>query len=235
MDCLEKNGISNFRPVVVTMNDERFFEMACPSGHQTLTVLQEPKREVLFELGMNALVDGYRREAVTSFASCLENFFEFCIFQLSLYKGVDRASLEAGWRCMAKQSERQLGVFVMLWLNYFGSAPTLLSDKSRSLRNRVVHQGYIPELDEAMAFGDEIATCIARNLRGMKHHLGDDLDEIFISEFIARASSQNQRVATQSIPTTIGWARLIRNEKVDLRARLEAIKQDKVIFEWPKC
>ncbi|KKK66273.1 hypothetical protein LCGC14_2965770, partial [marine sediment metagenome] len=148
MDCLQENGIPVFRPVVVTVNDERFFKMTCPNGHQTLTVIQQPKHEVLFELGMNALVDGYPREAVTSFASCLENFYEFCIDQVSLYKGVDRASLDAGWKCMAKQSERQLGAFIMLWLNYFGSKPTLLSDKSRSFRNRVVHQGYIPGLDE---------------------------------------------------------------------------------------
>ncbi len=234
MDCLQENGISDLRPFVVTVNDERFFKMTCPNGHQTLTVIQEPKHEVLFELGMNALVDGYPREAVTSFASCLENFYEFCIIQISLYKGVDRASLDAGWKYMSKQSERQLGALVMLWLNYFGSKPNLLSDKSRSFRNRVVHQGYIPGLDETVSFGDDIVACVARNLRDMQHHLGDDLDSIFKSEFIARASSQNQRVTTQSIPTTIGWPGLIQNEKVDLRARLDAINEGKVIFQWPK-
>jgi hypothetical protein len=234
MDCLQENGIPDFRPVVVTVNDERFFKMTCPNGHQTLTVIQQPKHEVLFELGMNALVDGYPREAVTSFASCLENFYEFCINQVSLYKGVDRASLDAGWKYMAKQSERQLGAFLMLWLNYFGSAPTLLSDRSRSFRNRVVHQGYIPGLDETLAFGDDIVACVASNLRDMQHHFGDDLETIFTSEFIARASSQNQRVTTQSIPTTIGWAGLIQDEKVNLRARLDAIDKDKVIFQWPK-
>lgn len=232
MDCLQENGISGFRPAVVTVNDERFFKMTCPSGHETLTVIQQPKHEVLFELGMNALVDGYRREAVTSFASCLENFYEFCISQVSLYKGVDRASLDAGWKYMAKQSERQLGAFVMLWLNYFGSAPTLLSDKSRSFRNRVVHQGYIPGLEETLAFGDDIVACVASNLRDMQHHLGDDLDAIFTSEFIERAASQNQRVMTQSISTTIGWAGLIQNEKVNLRARLDAINKGKVIYQW---
>lgn len=234
MDCLQENGISDFRPVVVTVNDERFFKMTCPSGHQTLTVIQQPKHEVLFELGMNALVDGYPREAVTSFASCLENFYEFCISQVSLHNGVDRESVDSGWKYMAKQSERQLGAFVMLWLNYFGSAPTLLSDKSRSFRNRVVHQGYIPGLEETLAFGDDIVACVASNLRDMQHHLGDDLETIFTSEFIARASSQNQRVTTQSIPTTIGWAGLIKNETVNLRARLDAINKDKVIFQWPK-
>jgi len=234
LDCLLENGIPDFRPIVVTVNDERFFKMTCPNGHQTLTVIQQPKHEVLFELGMNALVDGYPREAVTSFASCLENFYEFCINQVSLYKGVDRASLDAGWKYMAKQSERQLGAFVMLWLNYFGSAPTLLSDKSRSFRNRVVHQGYIPGRDETLAFGDDIVACVASNLRDMQHHFGDDLETIFASEFIARASSQNQRVTTQSIPTTIGWAGLIQDEKVNLGARLDAIDKDKVIFQWPK-
>lgn len=233
MDCLQENGIRAFQPVVVTVNDERFFKMTCPNGHQSLTIIQQPKYEVLFELGMNALVDGYPREAVTSFASCLENFYEFCIIQVSLGKGVDRASLDAGWKYMAKQSERQIGAFVMLWLNYFGSEPTLLSDHSRSFRNRVVHQGYIPRLDETLAFGDDIVACVASNLRDMKRHLGDDLDTIFTSEFVARASSQNQRVTTQSILTTIDRAELIQNATVNLPARLEAINRDKVIFQWP--
>ena len=85
MDCLQENGIPDFRPVVVTVNDKRFFKMTCPNGHQSLTVIQQPKHEVLFELGMNALVDGYPREAVTSFASCLENFYEFCINQIFIF------------------------------------------------------------------------------------------------------------------------------------------------------
>ncbi|MGJ8545553.1 MAG: hypothetical protein ACSHWZ_08935 [Sulfitobacter sp.] len=234
MDCIQENGIADFRPLVVTVNDARFFNMTCPNGHQSLTVIQQPKHEVLFELGMNALVDGYPREAVTSFASCLENFYEFCINQLSLYKGVDRASLDAGWKYMAKQSERQLGAFVMLWLNYFGSKPNLLSEDCRKFRNRIVHKGYIPGLDETLIFGDNIVACVASNLRDMQHHLGDDLETVFTSEFIARASSQDQRVTTQSIPTTIGWSRLIQNEKVDLRARLDEINKDKVILQWPK-
>ena len=35
------------------------------------------KFELLFELGINALIDGYPREAVSSFASALERFYEF--------------------------------------------------------------------------------------------------------------------------------------------------------------
>ena len=219
---------------MVTVNDERFFKMTCPIGHQTLTVIQEPKHEVLFELGMNALVDGYPREAVTSFASCLENFYEFCINQVSLYKGVDPASLESGWKYMAKQSERQLGAFVMLWMNYFGSAPTLLCDKSRSFRNKVVHQGYIPQLVETLSFGDDIVACVASNLQHMQRHLGDDLDSVFTAEFFARVFSQNERVTTHSIPTTIGWAGLIQNQEVNLQARMDVIEKNKGIFQWPK-
>lgn len=105
MDCSRENGILGVQPVVVTVNDERFFRMTCHNGHDTLTVIQQPKHEILFELGMDALVDGYPREAVTSFASCLESFYEFCINQISLYKGVDSAALDLGWKGMAKLPE----------------------------------------------------------------------------------------------------------------------------------
>ncbi|KKM13553.1 hypothetical protein LCGC14_1715050, partial [marine sediment metagenome] len=85
--------------------------------------------------------------------------------------------------------------------------------------------------DETLAFGDDIVACVASNLRDMQHHLGDDLETIFTSEFIARASSQNQRVTTQSILTTIGWAGLIQDEKVNLSARFDAIYKSEVIFQ----
>jgi hypothetical protein len=236
LECLNESGLYDFQPIVVNVNDERYFIMTCPKGHQTLTFIQQPKYKVLFELGMNALVDGYPREAVTSFASCLENFYEFCINQVALHKGVNQTSLSNAWNSMAKQSERQLGAFVMLSLSHFGSSPTLLNNNSRNFRNRVVHQGYIPELDEALGFGNDIVACVAANLRDMQSHFGDDLDIIFTNEFLDRVSKQKQKVTTQFIPTTINWSELVQEGyAVDLNARMKEIEKNKILFQWPKA
>lgn len=235
MECSQESSLLDLQPVTVAMNDERFFEMTCSKGHRSLTIIQQPKHEVLFELGMNALVDGYPREAVTSFASCLENFYEFCIKHVSLYKGVDKACFEAGWKPMAKQSERQLGAFIMLWLNYFGSAPSLLKSNSKELRNKVVHKGCIPEIKQAINFGDDVVTCISSNLKDMYDHFSGELDNFFTQEFLARAFSRKQQATTQSIPTTINWAKLVKNkENLDLSARMREIEKDRITFKWPK-
>lgn len=53
--------------------------MHCSHGHKTTTIVQNPKYEILFDIGANAIVDGYYREAVSSFTSSLERFYEYSI------------------------------------------------------------------------------------------------------------------------------------------------------------
>lgn len=58
----------------VEFRDDGCYEVVCRRGHSTVTLLQEEKYEVLFEIGVNAILDGYYREAVASFAASLERF-----------------------------------------------------------------------------------------------------------------------------------------------------------------
>ncbi|MDE4099747.1 hypothetical protein [Phaeobacter gallaeciensis] len=233
--CLNEFGLGGLQPAVVQMNDERAFDMICPKGHKILTVIQQPKYEVLFEVGMNALVDGYSREAVTAFASSLEVYYEFCIRQLLRLQGVNGEVVDLSWKLMAKQSERQLGAFLLLWLNSFGSVPSILGDKTRGFRNKVVHQGYIPTAGEAIKFGDAVVECIRSNLRDIRSKYADHLEEIYTSEFICRAMQHGQQVTTMSIPTTISWLTLVQDDvTIDLVKRMAEIEGGKVMFQWPK-
>ena len=50
------------------------YDLTCPSSHRTAFCLQNFKFELLFDLGLQAIDDGYYREAVSSFASALERF-----------------------------------------------------------------------------------------------------------------------------------------------------------------
>ncbi len=51
--------------------------------------------EVLTETAMQAIVDGYYREAVASFAASLERIFQFYVEVVTHSKGIDGATLDA--------------------------------------------------------------------------------------------------------------------------------------------
>jgi hypothetical protein len=59
------------------LSDTGKYEVVCDCGHRSAVVLQNLKFELLFEMGINAIVDGYPREAVSSFSAALERFYEF--------------------------------------------------------------------------------------------------------------------------------------------------------------
>jgi hypothetical protein len=67
--CMVEN-ISEAHPVAsVEFRDDGRYEVQCPRGHRSITILQQQKFEVLFQIGAYAIADGYYREAVSSFAS----------------------------------------------------------------------------------------------------------------------------------------------------------------------
>ena len=59
--------------------DNLTFRTVCPNGHESVIVAEAQKFEVLYDMGISALLDGYCREAVSSFAAAQERFHEFCI------------------------------------------------------------------------------------------------------------------------------------------------------------
>ncbi|MGL5998259.1 MAG: hypothetical protein ACRC1I_17390 [Pseudomonas proteolytica] len=78
VQCLQENG----RPggaSHIEVRDDGCYMATCLSGHRTVTVLQQHKFGVLFEIGAHAILDGYYREAVSSFTSSLERFYEYTI------------------------------------------------------------------------------------------------------------------------------------------------------------
>jgi hypothetical protein len=72
--------------------------LRCQQGHMTIVTLPIPAFKLLFDFGCSALLDGYPREAATTFASSLERFEEFiCRFLLARrnvsFEGVDGAEV----------------------------------------------------------------------------------------------------------------------------------------------
>ena len=163
------------REVQAEYADSGIHDLTCPHcGNRFTLYLRKHKFEMLFDLGTRALMDGYAREAVASFAGSLERFFEFYTRAATLERasgaGEDfadaSARLDTAWRLMAAQSERQLGAFSLAYLWREGEAPDFLTPQAlgSDFRNRVIHRGYLPQRAEVDAYAARVFALIDRLL-----------------------------------------------------------------------
>jgi hypothetical protein len=77
MQCLQEQGKPSYIFNLAELQDNGLYYMKCEMGHETVTWLQQEKFETLFELAANAILDGYYRDAISSFSSAMERFYEF--------------------------------------------------------------------------------------------------------------------------------------------------------------
>lgn len=155
------------------IGDTSIYNTTCDNGHTSRTILLNHKFEILFESGIKALVDGYHREAVTSFAVALERFYEFSIIFFLVDKFLDEQGrfvdhetlkkFEKLWRSTLSFSERQFGAFISLYFSEFLADPAV--PESSSFRNKVIHAGYVPTYKEALEFGVAVHKFIDKLLR----------------------------------------------------------------------
>jgi hypothetical protein len=146
--------------VNVEFRDDGCYRFECKNSHKTKSILQNQKFEVLFDIGAHAILDGYYREAVSSFTSSLERFYEFALRTLlEKSSGSDKLFREV-WKSISNQSERQLGAYIMLWAANFNQPPCLLSSSDVKFRNSVIHKGKIPTKEEAINYGDSVLKMI---------------------------------------------------------------------------
>lgn len=148
---------NNLDSVKIEVNENSIYEQNCQNGHLIKRVLLNERFEILFELGVSALSEGYTREAVSSFASSLERFHEYCIKFLLLRKGLDASDIETTWKHVSKQSERQLGAFYFLLLSEEGlSLPEKTVENWSAFRNNVIHQGFLPSEEKVISETEKI-------------------------------------------------------------------------------
>jgi hypothetical protein len=83
--------------------------LRCKQGHTTEVKLPIPEFELLFDFGCSTLLDGYPREAVTSFASSFERFEEFTCRFLFARRNLSFEGVDHWWKEVATSSERQKG------------------------------------------------------------------------------------------------------------------------------
>jgi polyhydroxyalkanoate synthesis regulator phasin len=152
----------------VEFRDDGRYKLTCPKGHTSVTILQQQRFELLFDIGAYAILDGYYREAVSSFSAALERFCEFFIKVICISKDIDWETVSTAWKHVSSMSERQLGAYIFMYLSEFGSLPPLLPNKMVELRNKVVHKGKIPSREEAIQFGQEVLYVVRPTLAVLK-------------------------------------------------------------------
>ena len=108
----ENQGIAAYYPD--EMRDDGVYIGSCPSGHRVVVATQTLRHEMLFEVGLSALSDGYPRDAISSFAAAVERFYEFAVMVLLRSAAIPQDAVATAWKVVSSQSERQFGAFVFL-------------------------------------------------------------------------------------------------------------------------
>ncbi|MFT3910284.1 MAG: hypothetical protein QM737_12715 [Ferruginibacter sp.] len=150
----------------VEIQDDLTLRFECEKNHKAIIQLEQEKFEVLFEFATMALIDGYTKEAVSTYSSALERFIEFYILTIFMVKKKTKHDFDRLWKTMVKQSERQLGTYLTL-VTLEGH--TNLWDSERSgFRNLVIHQGLIPTYNKAIDYGNYVLKFIRNGLEELR-------------------------------------------------------------------
>ncbi|MEX3004204.1 hypothetical protein [Serratia fonticola] len=189
--------------VSLNFNDSGIYEFKCKNGHESIVILQEKKFEILFDIGAYAILDGYYREAVSSFSAALERFYEYAI-RVILAKNsvIDDAFLQT-WKKVSNQSERQLGAFYYLWVLNFNEAPVMLSDTDSGFRNSVIHKGLIPSRERTIDYGEKVLNIIRPMIKRLKEELRDEMTKVNTSLIGETRAKSNKSSITTAVVTTI--------------------------------
>lgn len=178
--------------VLLEVGNKNLHQVICEKGHEWYLVITQQKHEVLFEVAVHAIIDGYYREAISSFAASLERYYEFFIKVISAALPSD--VFEKAWKQVFLQSERQLGAYIFTYISFYHSLPDSLPQSLTALRNDVIHKGYVPSRVEAVNFGEAVAKIINDGCNLLQRTKRVELDEI-----IRRTICQNNSSGYQTL------------------------------------
>ncbi|WBO21748.1 hypothetical protein [Sphingomonas abietis] len=171
------------RRVTAPFNDSSVYRFECAQGHVYEIVLAQLRFEVLAETGMQALVDGYYRDAVASFAAALERVYQLYCEIVALSRDIDETVFKSTWKLVASQSERQLGMFIGLYMLENGDVPPQLPKKFVEFRNKVIHQGLFPAENDAVDFGQAVVNLVQPLLNSMMPRYTQEIEAFMIRHF----------------------------------------------------
>ena len=208
----ENKSLVGLEQAFIDLNDVGYYEFTCSKGHLSFNAVQEQKFELLFQNGCHAILDGYCREAITSFSASLESFYAFFIEISCIKNETPKEDKENSWKIVTRQSERQLGAFLYLWLTEYKKIPKLLKQRDIEFRNTVVHQGKIPTSEEAINFGQSVLYLFEEYLPLIKTSFIEEIRKA-THEHIKKVNSQIPEGSTKSGSTQPTIISLIASEE----------------------
>lgn len=189
------------------ITEEGVFDFVCNNGHRSIVVLQQQKFEILSYMGVFSIEKEMYRDAISSFASCLERLYEF-YFKVSARKsGVLPQEISATWKHMSSQSERQYGAFMATYLLLNQRPPNILQRKQTELRNDVIHKGRLPTREQTIQFGQAVLECAFPLLDTLR----SDPFNVFLWEIVSESNNERSNpyindkepVSILSLPTPL--------------------------------
>ena len=207
MQCQKENGIPSFEFKRLELTDDFYFLSTCSKGHTSITILQNERFEILFDLACESFTNGYYREAVFNAASSIERFHEFFVKVITIknLKGVPDYDnfIDTTWKELTHQSERQLGAFYMVYLNEFKSVPPIFDKHKVTFRNNIIHKGAIPSKDKTYDYLKYAFGYIKNLLRPLKNNYNDYINLLTFKNLRdIRKSAQNKYPKINIPPAT---------------------------------
>lgn len=179
VQCIAEKKQEKEQDMLLEIREDGVYTISCSNGHESIIILEHHKYEVLFEMGVLALLDGYSREAVSNFAASIERFYEFSVEVLLRNNNILNNDFDLTWKHLRNQSERQLGAYLILYLNYFKRPPIMFDEKLIKFRNNVIHKGKFPTYNEVIKYSEAVFTYIKDHLIELKEHYKEALEIVY--------------------------------------------------------
>lgn len=209
MKCQQELGAPDGAIYHPDLLDQVIAKFECRNGHKVVCLVQSHKFEILAELAVNAIFDGYYREAISSFTSSLERFYELYLKVVFRSKKLDGEEYDQLWKRVKIQSERQFGAFNFVYFLEEGALPDTLSNARVSFRNRVIHQGQIPTREQAIEYGQAVVDVIRPAMEKLASGNIELLAEIQREEMFSSLESAGLEFngSTLSMATLLSFSR----------------------------
>jgi hypothetical protein len=191
MQCQIELGHPAFEPIMVDYYDDGLALVECSAGHKTAFLVQSSKFEMLLESGATALLEGFTLEACAGFSSALERFYEFALRVICHARGMcdgngdPSEAFAKTFASMSRQSERQLGAFMLLHAMEFGE-PYAPPSKLVEFRNNVIHKGEIPTHKDAQKFCENVYAIITSMFVKIKTKYPDSIMPVIVQSLRER-------------------------------------------------
>ncbi|BCU90732.1 Uncharacterised protein [Yersinia pseudotuberculosis] len=154
MENQHKEPLSYLTKYEIDYFDDRLVSLSCDASHKINIGIRNEKFQILFSSSINTYLSGHTIESTSSAWAAFERFIEFMIRTFTYSHMVGKESFEAGFKDVAKMSERQVGGFVFLYLLSVKAPYNYESrlNKIKKKRNAFIHNGSIPDLTNTFEF-----------------------------------------------------------------------------------